>query len=329
MRQVEHEDHALRLVGPAGERVHLEATVPEHLPESFASGRGVALHAGLDVEDDLHQLLQTGDPHIVATQATDLLEPPFRLLMLLRGLLEGRAKRIHRRRRRRRGRADERDDSIDLRLELRDLGDEPAFFGQRVDLVAWIRDGGPEPSTVADANFVSTRLLTLRTRNSAAYKGIHALLLLEGGLDFRTGDTIDIQTYFDEKIDIHHVFPQKWCKDASIDRGRYDSIVNKTPLSARTNRIIGGNAPSSYLAKMEKQAGITPDRMNDILRSHVIDTASLRADKFDAFFEARSEAMLDRIEKAMGKPARRTTGPAVEPEPVEEPEDDDEPQDEA
>jgi hypothetical protein len=201
---------------------------------------------------------------------------------------------------------------------------ESRFAKDLVDLVAWIRDGGPEPSTVADANFVSTRLLTLRTRNSAAYKGIHALLLLEGGLDFRTGDTIDIQTYFDEKIDIHHVFPQKWCKDASIDRGRYDSIVNKTPLSARTNRIIGGNAPSSYLAKMEKQAGITPDRMNDILRSHVIDTASLRADKFDAFFEARSEALLGRIERAMGKPARRATGPAIEPEPVEEPEDDDE-----
>lgn len=179
---------------------------------------------------------------------------------------------------------------------------ESRFAKDLVDLVAWIRDAGEEPSTVSDANFIATRLLTLRTRNSAAYKGIHALLLQEGGLDFRTGDTIDTQTYFDEKIDVHHIFPQHWSKKAGIERGRYDSIVNKTPISARTNRIIGANAPTIYLAKMEKQATITTDRMDQILRSHLIDPAHLRSDSFDSFFAARSKELLEKIEKAMGKP---------------------------
>jgi hypothetical protein len=197
---------------------------------------------------------------------------------------------------------------------------ESRFAKDIVDLVSWIRDGGPEPSTVTDANFVQNRLLTLRTRNSAAYKGIHALLLHEGGYDFRTGDRIDIQTYYDEKIDIHHIFPQKWCTDRSLDRRRYDSIVNKSPISAKTNRIIGGNAPSLYLAKMEKQAGISSTRMDEILGSHLIEPALLRSDSFDEFFAARSRELLDRIGKAMGKPTGQASS-AAEPEPMDDPDD--------
>ncbi len=132
---------------------------------------------------------------------------------------------------------------------------ETRFARDLPEVLEWI-DGGAEPSTISDANFAPDRLLTLRTRNSAAYKGLHALLLKEGGLDFRTGATVDEQTYFDDKIDIHHVFPQDWCKSHGIEPRRCDSIVNKTPLSARTNRMIGGNAPSTYLGRI----GTAPDR---------------------------------------------------------------------
>ena len=201
---------------------------------------------------------------------------------------------------------------------------ESRFAKDIAELVAWVRDGGSEPSTVTDANFAAARLLTLRTRNSAAYKGIYALLLQRGGLDLRTGDTIDIQSYFDEKIDIHHVFPQKWCKDRQLDRGRYDSIVNKTPISAKTNRSVGGNAPSAYLAKLEKQAGISGERMNEILGSHLLDPDTLRADDFDQFFEKRSRTLLSEIEKAMGKPAREEVPEEGEDAVDEAAEDDDE-----
>jgi hypothetical protein len=39
----------------------------------------------------------------------------------------------------------------------------------------------------------------MRSRNSAAYKGLHALLMHDGCLDFRTGYQYDLQTYFDER----------------------------------------------------------------------------------------------------------------------------------
>jgi hypothetical protein len=168
------------------------------------------------------------------------------------------------------------------------------------EVLDWIA-GGSEPATITDANFAPARLLTLRTRNSAAYKGLHALLMRDGCLDFRTGDPYDLQAYFDERTDIHHIFPQAWCKVKGIDAKLCDSIVNKTPISAKTNRKIGGNPPSVYLAALQKTAMIEPVRMDEILRSHLIDPVALRADDFNRFFETRSQALLEKIEKAMGK----------------------------
>ena len=48
---------------------------------------------------------------------------------------------------------------------------ESRFANDLPQVLAWI-DGGPEPDTVRDANFSPDRLYTLRTRNSAAYKGL-------------------------------------------------------------------------------------------------------------------------------------------------------------
>jgi hypothetical protein len=104
----------------------------------------------------------------------------------------------------------------------------------------------------------------------------------------------------------HYVFPQDWCKRNNIGPKLCDSIVNKTPLAARTNRMIGGNAPSVYLSRIQKNAAISSERMDEqILRSHLIDPAALRGDDFEPFFRAREAALLDRIQAAMGTPISR------------------------
>jgi hypothetical protein len=182
---------------------------------------------------------------------------------------------------------------------------ESRFAKDVPEILTWVNDG-PEPTTVSDAHFAPSRLLTLRTRNSAAYKGIYTLLMRDGGLDFMSGQPIDYSNYFEENIDIHHIFPEKWCsehgksKDSNTDIN-YDCIVNKAPLSYKTNRKIGGNAPSVYLEKIQKDAKITPKRLDEIMISHILDPALVRADNFEAFFTARKEAILQRIEGAMGK----------------------------
>lgn len=197
---------------------------------------------------------------------------------------------------------------------------ETRFAKDVPDVLAWI-DGGGEPTTVKDAAFHADRLSTMTSRLSAAYKGVHALLMNEGARDFRSGQPFNHTTYFDEAVDIHHIFPRKWCQKNSIQREQYDTIINKTPLSYRTNRIIGGDAPSSYLARLPKQGGGSADEIDQHLRSHLIDPKLLRADDFKAFIEHRREALLALIEKAMGKSIYRGS---QKDEPVEDLIDEDE-----
>jgi hypothetical protein len=107
-----------------------------------------------------------------------------------------------------------------------------------IEVPAWLK-GGPLPSTIRDATFRADRLKTMRMRLSAAYKGINALLMKGGALDFRSGQKFDHTIFFGENVDIHHIFPKAWCEVQGIKPAVFDSIINKTPLTYRTNRIIG------------------------------------------------------------------------------------------
>jgi hypothetical protein len=184
---------------------------------------------------------------------------------------------------------------------------ETRFARDLPQVLLWV-DGGSEPDTVSQAVFSPGRLHTMRSRQSAAYKGLYALLMRDGARDFQTGDTIQFATYFNDQIDIHHIFPQGWFKDHGITNPLMDSVVNKTPLSKRTNIQIGKRAPSAYLEFIEKRNGLTPSNLNAILETHIIDPAILRTDNFEHFYEARFEQLLQRIENAMGKLIPRDPG---------------------
>src|SRR5207249_2423342 len=104
------------------------------------------------------------------------------------------------------------------------------------DLVAWVSGGSQEPRTIVDAGFQPSRLDTLRTRLSAAYKGLHVLVLREGAEDFYYKQTIQMIDRDEAKIDIHHIFPKRWCEANKIPARRYNAVINKTPISAKANR---------------------------------------------------------------------------------------------
>ena len=175
-----------------------------------------------------------------------------------------------------------------------------------MEVPEWLK-GGLEPSTVSETLFRADRLKTMRMRLSAAYKGINVLLMKEGAQDFRSGQKFDHTVFFGENVDIHHIFPQDWCKKKGIKPEVFDSIINKTPLSYRTNRIIGGVSPSEYLGKLEQGNSATPpiapDKLDSYLNSHLIDPTLLRVDQFEAFMEDRQQRLLRLIEHAMGKSA--------------------------
>lgn len=169
------------------------------------------------------------------------------------------------------------------------------------ELVEWITGSGQEPRSVDDAIFQLDRLRSLRSRQSAAYKGLHARLMQHGCLDFITGRGTDLMTFFDDKIDIHHIFPQDWCKKQGIKKEIYNSIVNKTPLSKGSNIAIGGSAPSVYLRRIEDKHGINESDLDDVLRTHLIEPEHLRTDDFEAFFNARIDALASLVGDAIGK----------------------------
>jgi hypothetical protein len=192
---------------------------------------------------------------------------------------------------------------------------ETRFARDLVDVLDWL-DGGPEPGTILESNFQAARLTTMKSRNSAAYKGLYALLMRDGAQDFRTGEPVTIATYVQSRIDIHHIFPQKWCRDNHIDGGMMDSIVNKTPLSAATNQAVGGRAPSDYLGRIELHDGLGASQLDAILATHVIDAPSLRSDDFAGFYDKRVRDLVARIESATGKHVGPNTLDDGEGEPV-------------
>ena len=171
------------------------------------------------------------------------------------------------------------------------------------ELLAWFEDDEAVPRTVRDANFQPERFNTLRSRLSAAYKGINILVLREGAKDWFWKASIQELDTQEVALDIHHIFPRAWCEAQGIPRDRYDTLLNKTPISYKANRKIGGDAPSQYVGKIqsEKQVDLTNLEMDVLLSSHALSPALLRADNFEEFIEDRRRKLLKLIEKSMGK----------------------------
>ncbi len=170
-----------------------------------------------------------------------------------------------------------------------------------VGVMEWISDDTKLPKTIQDSYFNPTRLLSLQSRLSAAYKGIMALILKNHCQDFISGREMDFTVYKAENIDIHHVFPRDYCEKNGYDKLKWNSVVNKTPLTYSTNREIGGVAPSVYLKKIENKGQVEENILNDYLKTHWLDVDSCRKDDFQTHIIYRAKKILDAIEIATGK----------------------------
>lgn len=186
--------------------------------------------------------------------------------------------------------------------ELYGSANETRYVVDVVGVMDWISNPSAElPRTVQDAYFNPTRLLTLQTRQSAAYKGVMALILKNHSQDFISGREMDFSAYKSENIDIHHIFPSDYCETENLPKKKWNSIINKTPISYSTNRQIGGVAPSKYLSKIEHDGKVNPEILDEYLSSHWISSTCCRGDDFDNHIVYRAKKILDSIQSAMGK----------------------------
>jgi hypothetical protein len=194
--------------------------------------------------------------------------------------------------------------------EMYGAANETRYANDVTKVMEWI-DGGDEPDTVTRSYFQPLRLLSLQTRNSAAYKGIMALILKAKALDFISGKEMDFTAFSDEQIDIHHIFPRAYCEYMRYDRLKWNSVVNKTPIASLTNRVLGGHAPSIYMKLIENDKRVSAEDANRNVASHLIDVDDLRADRFDDYFIKRAKSLLKLISEATGKTISNLNGDDV------------------
>lgn len=185
--------------------------------------------------------------------------------------------------------------------ELYGSASETRFTNDISQVVRWITEGGDLPKTITDFFFNPTRLLSLQSRQSAAYKGIMALILKNHACDFISGRDMDFTAYSNLKIDIHHIFPKDYCIGQRYEKTKWNSIVNKTPISSSSNREIGGVAPSVYIGRLEKKGSVQPAELDGYVESHWIDHAMLRNDEFQSFIIDRAKKLLSAIEQVTGR----------------------------
>ncbi|MGI5154404.1 GmrSD restriction endonuclease domain-containing protein [Microbispora sp. CA-102843] len=178
---------------------------------------------------------------------------------------------------------------------------ESRFPRDLEQVIAWVR-GGREPESVTAATFRAARLDKLQSRNSAAYKGVYALVLRQGCYDWtHSKDVIDATIFEEQQVDVVRIFPKAWCEKNGIPADQKNSIINKTPLTTHTARIIGSRSPSVYMRALETETGLPANWLDDAVSTHLIDAADLRAADFKKFYATRHKELIALIEDAMGR----------------------------
>jgi hypothetical protein len=165
------------------------------------------------------------------------------------------------------------------------------------DLLAWI-DGGRAPASVRDFVFPKGALSSTQTGPLLNY--LMAADLRAKARDFGTVNEMTIQLMLDGKFDIHHVVPKAFCVKQGIPQEKYDSVLNKAMLSSKTNNIISGNPPSTYLYQLEQRFGTTSEQVDATVASHGFDPALLRADDFEGSMASRLDYYCKVIESETG-----------------------------
>ncbi len=168
-----------------------------------------------------------------------------------------------------------------------------------LDVKAWFDDDA-EPGLIAEfrARFRNLELRQETRRGTSVYNGIFNLLVLNGARDWMT-DTVPQ----DDDLDDHHIVPKSWGKEAGLRRRAIDTILNRTPLTANTNRkVIRNRLPNEYLPELIRESGEACVRAT--LEKHLISPSAFEillrnpftTGEFEAFLAERQRALQEAIE---------------------------------
>jgi hypothetical protein len=118
----------------------------------------------------------------------------------------------------------------------------------------WLTDEKkPAPEAVANFEFSTSQLTAARRNRRALYRGVMALVMHSGALDFHSKDRITASKIAAQEIDAHHLFPKNWLKQHYAGKKNSgfseDLILNFALIDSTTNKLISDHAPSQYLRR--------------------------------------------------------------------------------
>jgi hypothetical protein len=169
-----------------------------------------------------------------------------------------------------------------------------------MDVQAWMDESAEAPGLLEEFR---TRFRTLDLRRevrkgSSVYNGIFNLFVMEGARDWITGQ----RPRYDD-LDDHHIVPKDWGKAQTHLGGGIDTILNRTPLSADTNRnVIRNRLPNVYLPELIAKNG--EPTMRAILASHFVSSTAFdillrkpfSVDDYEAFLDERRTTIIQAIQ---------------------------------
>jgi len=173
-----------------------------------------------------------------------------------------------------------------------------------LDVKAWFDDDEAEPALIGEfrGRFRALDLRRETKRGSSVYNGVFNLLVLRGARDWMAGI---VPQYGD--LDDHHIVPKSWGMEHGLGSA-IDSILNRTPLTADTNRkVINDRLPNEYLPELMAANGEPAVRA--ILESHFVPSAAFDIllrdpfglDDLEAFLAERQRTLQAAIEDLLIK----------------------------
>jgi len=174
-----------------------------------------------------------------------------------------------------------------------------------LDVKAWMEDDEARPALLQEFKDRFRRLdLRKETKKgTSVYNGIFNLLVLQGARDWMTGN---VPQHGD--LDDHHIVPASWEGTKNLKDTSIHTILNRTPLTADTNRnVIGDRLPNEYLPELI--ANSSEGQVRAILESHFISPVAqdillrdpFRPDDYDAFISERQRTIFEAIETLLIK----------------------------
>jgi hypothetical protein len=166
------------------------------------------------------------------------------------------------------------------------------------ELQRWMKGGEP-PESVSEFKF-ETNLRQVKPRQRAVYRGIMALILQNGALDFHKRGKITAQLLADKKnpVDDHHIFPRAYLDKKDAPASLRDCILNRTFIDRVTNRRLSKRAPSDYFSEIRAKQG--DNETDETLNSHVLPQGAhspLLNDDFEKFLDFREKALNELIRR--------------------------------